>query len=169
MNILVVVASRHGSTHEIAEAIAQELRAPGHTVEVRNAADAGAPETYDAVIIGSAVYMGHWLSEAAHFVDRNRARLAAVPVWLFSSGPVGRDDPHPPGEPTDLDKLMAATQARGHRTFVGKLDKSNLGLGERLVVKMVGVQEGDFRDWEAIRDWAREIVIALQDAVTLGV
>jgi menaquinone-dependent protoporphyrinogen oxidase len=65
--------------------------------------------------------------------------------------------------------MMAATQARGHRTFVGKLDKSNLGLGERLVVKMVGVQEGDFRDWEAIRDWAREIVIALQDAVTLGV
>ena len=165
MNILVAVASRHGSTREIAEAIADELRKSGHAIDVRNAAEVGDAEMYDAVIIGSAVYMGNWLPEASHFVDRNQKSLAAVPVWLFSSGPVGREDPQPKGDPIHLDKLMEAAQARGHRIFVGKLDKSSLGRGERLIAKMVRAPEGDFRDWEAIHGWTREIVTALQAPV----
>ena len=64
MNILVAVASRHGSTHEIAEVLAQELRTSGHAVAVRNARDVGDAEMYDAVVIGSAAYMGNWLPEA---------------------------------------------------------------------------------------------------------
>ena len=166
MTILVAAASRHGSTHEIAEAIAQELRTTGHAVEVRNAGDVGDAARYDAVIIGSAVYMGNWLPEARDFVDRNRERLQAVPVWLFSSGPLGQDDPQPHGDPTHLDEVMQATRARGHRIFVGKLDKSELGLGERLATKMVKAPEGDFRDWEAIRGWADEIATALDSSAS---
>jgi menaquinone-dependent protoporphyrinogen oxidase len=105
--------------------------------------------------------MGNWLPEARDFVDRNRQRLAAVPVWLLSSGPLGQDDPQPHGDPAHLDELMQATHARGHRIFVGKLDKSELGLRERLAAKMVKPPEGDFRDWEAIRAWTDDIATAL--------
>lgn len=56
---------------------------------------------------------------------------------------------------------MQATQARGHRTFVGKLDSENLGFGERLMAKAVKAPEGDFRDWDGIRSWAKEIASAL--------
>jgi menaquinone-dependent protoporphyrinogen oxidase len=151
MNILVVVASRHGSTHEIAEVLAQHLRDAQHTVEVQDAADAGDAAPYDAVIVGSGIYMGSWLAEARRFVALNQNRLATVPVWLFSSGPLGRDDPQPRQDPAHLDDLLQATGARGHQMFVGKLDKSSLGLGERLVTKVVRAPEGDFRDWEAVR------------------
>jgi menaquinone-dependent protoporphyrinogen oxidase len=161
MTILIAVASRHGSTREIADAIAQELRGVGHAVEVRTIEAALTIEGYDAVIIGSAVYMGAWLPAARQFVDRNRLRLAGVPVWLFSSGPLGQAHPHPPGDPNHLDELMAATGAQEHRTFVGKLDTSRLGLGERLIVTMVNAPAGDFRDWAAIRGWADEIAAAL--------
>lgn len=80
MNILVTVASRHGSTLDIAEAIAQELRENGHTVALREADEVRDTAHYGAVIIGSAVYMGNWLPEARRFVERNREMLATVPV-----------------------------------------------------------------------------------------
>ena len=64
MKILIAVASRHGSTHEIAEALARELGTAGHTVDVKLVADSRTVEGYDAAVIGSAVYMGNWLQEA---------------------------------------------------------------------------------------------------------
>jgi menaquinone-dependent protoporphyrinogen oxidase len=67
----------------------------------------------------------------------------------------------PPGDPQDLDELMAATRARGHRLFSGRLDGADLGLGERLIARIVHAPSGDFRDWDAIRTWAREIGSAL--------
>jgi menaquinone-dependent protoporphyrinogen oxidase len=168
MNILITVASKHGSTRGIGDAIADELQRMGLTVGVRNAEDVDDVDGYDAAIVGSAIYMGNWLPEARQFVDRNQSKLATMPVWLFSSGPLGLDDPQPNGDPAHLDALMKETGARDHRIFVGKLDKHGLGLGERLAVKMVKAPEGDFRDWEAIRGWAREIGSALQGPTVAG-
>src|SRR5438445_12319146 len=67
-----------------------------------------------------------------------------MPVSLFSSGPLGSEDPQPKGEPTHIDQLISRTRARGHRTFVGQLDKNERGLGERLIVRAVGAPDGDF-------------------------
>lgn len=55
---------------------------------------------------------------------------------------------------------MQATHARDHRIFAGRLDASTLSLGERVAVRAVRAPEGDFRDWAAIRGWAREIAAA---------
>jgi len=101
--------------------------------------------------------MGHWMKEAVEFVRRNRTALAGMPVWLFSSGPLGEDHPEDMGIPATLDELLEQTGARDHQVFVGRLDKSELGFGERLISKVVKAPEGDFRDWDAIRAWAREI------------
>jgi menaquinone-dependent protoporphyrinogen oxidase len=161
MKILVAVASRHGSTDEIADALALELGTAGHDVDVQTIEDSRTVEGYDAAVIGSAVYMGKWLPQAEQFVDRHQAQLAAMPVWLFSSGPLGSDDPQPKGEPAHLDQLIGRTGARGHRTFVGKLDKGELGFGERLIVRAVGAPDGDFRDWAAINVWADKIAQAV--------
>ena len=57
--------------------------------------------------------------------------------------------------------LIEQTNARGHRVFTGRLDRASLGLGERLITRMVQAPEGDFRDWEAIDAWAREIASEL--------
>jgi menaquinone-dependent protoporphyrinogen oxidase len=158
---LITVSSKHGSTGEIAGAIAAELTAAGHAADVGNAADVESVSGYDAAVIGSAIYMGNWLPEARHFVERTAAGLSGIPVWLFSSGPLGSDHPLPEGDPAKLDELMAETKARGHMTFVGKLDRSRLAMGERLVTRMVKAPEGDFRDWDAIRIWAQSIARTL--------
>jgi menaquinone-dependent protoporphyrinogen oxidase len=159
MRVLIAVASRHGSTHEIAEAIGRELDEQGVQTTLIDAerevrVDVG---SFDGVIVGSAIYMGRWLAGAVEFVDEHSAQLGRVPVWLFSSGPLGATDPQPQTELSDLAGMLELTGARAHRVFVGKLDKHELGFGERLAVKLVKAPEGDFRDWPAIREWADEI------------
>jgi menaquinone-dependent protoporphyrinogen oxidase len=91
-----------------------------------------------------------------------------LPVWLFSSGPLGAENPQPQGDPEGIEELMKKAEASGHRVFVGKLDKSSLGMGERLIVKMVKAPEGDFRDWEEIRAWAAQIAQALPAPAIAG-
>src|SRR5947209_2765614 len=99
MKILIASASRHGSTREIAQALARELRACGHSVAVRAVNEVQSLDGYEAAIVGSAVYMGNWLPEARRFVGEYREQLARIPVWLFSSGPLGTDGPQPANDP----------------------------------------------------------------------
>lgn len=163
MRVLVAVASKHGSTHGIGEAIAEELRAAGFDTDLRAAEEVTSVEGYDAAILGSAIYMGNWMSEARGMVDRLAPRLVHLPVWLFSSGPIGAgDELKPVGEPAGVAPIVAATKARAHHVFAGKLDKDELGFAERTVSRIIHAPEGDFRDWEAIRAWAREIADALR-------
>jgi menaquinone-dependent protoporphyrinogen oxidase len=43
-------------------------------------------------------------------------------------------------------------------TFAGALDYQNLSWLNKKIMKSKGSPEGDFRDWDAIRAWAREPV-----------
>ncbi|MBV9791338.1 MAG: flavodoxin domain-containing protein [Chloroflexi bacterium] len=164
MTILIAVASKHGSTREIAQAIAEDLRAKELVVDLREAGEIASIDGYDAVMLGSGIYAGSWLPEAKHFAETQRTELARLPVWLFSSGPLG-DDPQPHDDPQKLAAPLGDVVVRDHRIFVGKLDRQNLGFGERLIARVVGVPEGDFRDWDAIHAWAGEIAVALAPAV----
>jgi menaquinone-dependent protoporphyrinogen oxidase len=106
--------------------------------------------------------MGSWLPEARSFAERHRAALAPLPVWLFSSGPLGAPDPQPPTDRRLLAAPLGGVTVRDHQIFVGKLDPAGLGLGERLAAKVVHAPAGDFRDWAAIHAWAKTIAQALR-------
>jgi menaquinone-dependent protoporphyrinogen oxidase len=112
-------------------------------------------------VLGSAVYAGHWLQPARELVDRCGSELAARPVWLFSSGPIG-DPPKPEEDPVDVAEITAATRAREHRVFAGKLVKKQLRFPDKAIVSALRVPEGDFRDWAEIRGWAAGIAGALR-------
>jgi len=168
MAVLVVYASKHGATREIAERVAQTMAAAGHRAQACPVTAVGNLTGYDAFVVGSAVYMGHWQKEATEFVRRNRAVLAGHPVWLFSSGPLGTEptdaqsrDLTVTAEPKELAELTEAIHPRGHRVFFGALDPGRLGLGERAIRKLPAARaimpEGDFRDWAQIEAWARSI------------
>ena len=167
MHILVAVASRHGSTLEIAETVAAVLRARGFEVTVASPSAVADPAGYDAVVLGSAVYAGHWLEPAAAFVHGHAEELRGRPVWLFSSGPLGD-----PG--TSLERRMAAVSpgvelaqacgAREHRAFGGKLARDDLSPLQRLGTRVVGGLVGDWRPWEEIQAWAGAIADQLAHA-----
>jgi menaquinone-dependent protoporphyrinogen oxidase len=160
MKILVTAASRHGSTTQIGEWVAAVLRSHGHDADVLAPGRVTSLSGYGAVVLGSAVYMGGWLKEAKSFANRFRGDLADRRVWLFSSGPVG--DPLVPADQlVKLGDLLTRSGAVAHRMFSGSLDATALSIRERIAVRAIGVSAGDYRDWDAIAEWASAIAEAL--------
>jgi menaquinone-dependent protoporphyrinogen oxidase len=154
--ILVSAGSKHGSTAEIADRIAAVLTERGHDTDIAAPEDVTDLSGYDAVVLGSAVYAGHWVASAKQLADRI-AELSPQPeTWIFSSGPIG-DPPKPEEDPVDVAPILEATSARDHHVFSGKIDKAKLSFGERAIVVAVRAPEGDFRDWNDIESWANEI------------
>jgi menaquinone-dependent protoporphyrinogen oxidase len=164
--VWVVVASKYGATREIGEAIADELGKASHDAALKDAEGLDGLQDADAIVLGSAIYAGKWLQPADSLVREGAAELASRPVWLFSSGPVGEPPKPEEAEPEDIDEALKATGARGHAIFAGKLDYEAIGKVERLLVKALKAPEGDFRDWDAIREWARSVAAELADAET---
>ena len=162
MRVLVVAASRHDGTREIAEAIANGLTRRGVEAEARGVDHVADLAAFDAVVVGSAIYMGRWLKTAREFVSEHEVELSSLPVWLFSSGPLGPPD-HliPEGESADVPLLVDRVRAREHRVFAGRLERASLGFAERAAVKAVHAPEGDCRDWDAIDAFAGEIASEL--------
>ncbi len=161
MRILVSTASKHGSTAEIGREIAGVLTEAGLEVDVVAPDGVKSLDGYDAVVLGSAIYVGQWLAPARDLVERLADELTARPVWLFSSGPIG-DPPKPEEDPDEIAELLEITHARAHVTFAGKVDRSELGLGEKVIVAAVRTPEGDFRPWADVRAWATGIAEALR-------
>jgi menaquinone-dependent protoporphyrinogen oxidase len=112
-------------------------------------------------VLGSAVYYGKWLPPALAFARTHASALAHRPVWLFSSGPLG-DPPRPDGDSSGLDPRDLIPGARDHVVFGGRIDRGLLGTRERLVTRVVGADEGDFRDWKEIASWAASIADELR-------
>lgn len=174
MHVLVAYASRHGATQGIAERVAETLRASGLEVEALGVKEVKSLAGYDAFVIGSAAYMFHWEKDASSFVRRHREEIAAKPVWLFSSGPLGTEPLDEQGRdqkvtaiPKEIPDLIGAVNAREHRVFFGAYEQGRkpVGLAERFVNRMPAARDalphGDFRDWPEIEAWAREIAAEL--------
>jgi len=163
--VLVAVASKHGSTLEIAEVIAEELRTANFEVTLQDLQDKNEVSEigeYSAVILGSAIYAGSWLPPAKDFAEQHQLVLAKLPVWVFSSGPLDKDDSKPHDDPTKLASSLGEVKIQEHHIFLGKLDLADLNFGERLITRLVKSPTGDFRDWVEIREWAQEIAKELR-------
>ena len=150
----VIFASRHGGTREIAESIAEELVACGLEVELLEAAEVENLGRYDAVVLGSAIYAGRWLKPARRLLARHSEQLAQKPLWLFSSGPLGEPSLPEDPEPAAVSEAAKDLGARDHVVFGGKLEPDGLKNRERLLVNALKAPFGDWREWDAIREWA---------------
>ncbi len=152
--VLVAYATKLGSTSEIAETMAQVLRDGGHRALALPAHDIRSLGDWDAVILGSAVYAAHWQRDARRFTERFQDELKARPLWLFSGGPLDRrlaraDQPITPYAA----EITAGLGARAHRTFGGRLAPDAAVAPQVLQTHRIG----DFRDWQAIVEYAYRI------------
>ena len=153
MRILVVVASRHGATWEIGEVVADALASYGHLVDQRAPEDVDSLDGYDGVVLGSAVYLAHWMASAREFAERFAEQLQRVPVWMFSSG-LATQPAASANSPHELMAMRDQIGARGHRSFRGRLDRAILTFAERAAIAGARAREGDHRDMAAVRAWA---------------
>ena len=179
MKVLVAYSSRHGATAGIAEHIATHLSGVGVPAEAVSVDKVTDLDEYDAVVLGASAYMFRWQKEAVRFARNHAEHLAAHPLWLFSSGPLGTDlvnnkdvDVLVASRPKEFDEIAGLLHPIAERVFFGKYDPSArpIGLSERLIRTMPAARDnlaaGDFRDWPAIEEWAQEIAAALKGTAT---
>lgn len=146
-HILVAYATKPGSTVEVAEAIAAPLRDGGHEVDVGPAADVSALDGYGAVVLGGALYMGHWHQDAVRFLNRHRLALKEIPLAVFAIGPKTLAEADVAASREQLDralKAVAELTPAAVAIFGGVVDPSRLRFA-------------DARDWDAISAWGHEV------------
>jgi menaquinone-dependent protoporphyrinogen oxidase len=162
--VLITYASKYGSTGGVADAIGEELCSRELAADVLLIKNAVKPiSSYQGVVIGSAIYRGKWLFEAVDFVKKNRDILSCVPVAYFLvcmtlSHPTEKNRAEVLAYMDPILKAVPEIKPVEIGTFAGALDYGNLSWLYKKIVKSKGASEGDFRDWNAIRTWAREPV-----------
>ncbi|MDO5727584.1 MAG: flavodoxin domain-containing protein [Bowdeniella nasicola] len=167
MKVLVVAASEHGATTEVGEAIVAELERLGHEAMLIPPQDVDDLNGIDAIVLGSAVYMTQWMESARNFVQRFRPQLREIPLWTFSCGLAGV----PKGnvqDPRRVGPVLLSVNPIDHEVFKGRLDLGKLNLRERTVARLGHAPEGDYREWDKIRAWAKEIGTILREQEALG-
>lgn len=169
MRVHVIVASRHGATSEIGAAIRDTLRDRGLDVDLVELDRTAPPDLRfgpdDVIVLGSAIYAGSWIKAARHLLERYEDEIKHHRTWLFSSGPLGDRHNAEGMDPTRLATMALDTGAVDHHIFAGRLDRSQLGRGERLIAAAVRAPDGDFRDWAEVEAWANEVADAVATPV----
>lgn len=176
--VLVAYASWTGSTEEVAEVIADVLRDSGARAEVRPASDVDDLDGYGAVVLGTAVRAGRVHRDAVGFTRRHRRTLARLPVAHFVVCMTMKDDTEesratslgflkklreeaPEVEPVDVGLFAGALPSTDE-------ELKTKPLAVRLMMKMMKVEGGDFRDWAAIKAWAGQLSSKLAGGATAG-
>lgn len=162
-SILVAYASSFSTTAEVADVIGIALRDATTHVTMQSVLDADDPEQYDAVVLGSPIYNGQWLPEAAYWLQAQQEALRRMPVAFFLTCMVLYQD-------TPTSRRTAAAYAQTVRQlaptvqpidtgmFAGCLRYRNLAPLERTRFWLVSrLPSGDFRDPRAMRTWAARI------------
>jgi menaquinone-dependent protoporphyrinogen oxidase len=170
-DVLVAYGTKHGATVEIAACIAATLRDAGVDVELLPADHVRSIDPYGAVVLGSAVYMLRWRRDARRLLRQALDRPPERPVWLFSSGPLDRDAGRDDAKVVSA-KVRSAVDRPGvidHTVFGGRYPLEPSNLVERSMLKRApSPGERDFRDWDAIEDWARGIARRLAQLSSAG-
>ncbi len=160
-SILLAYAPRYGSTQEVTEAITAALRQAGLEVDIQPMQAVRTLATYDAVVLGAAIYNAKWHPDAHRFLSQHQEALRQRLVAIFALGPLSDSDTAMRNSRRQLDKELAEypwLKPVAVEMFAGKYDPSKPGLGffERLLPAR------DHRDWEAIRAWANALAAQLQ-------
>ncbi len=157
--ILIAYATKHGSTHEVAETVAARLTEAGVVTHTAPAARVASLDAFDAVVLGAPLYMGRLHGDARTFLRRFRRELEGKPFAVFALGPTKDEEQQWEGARTQLDRALAGVSPVAVGVFGGAI------VPETLHFPFAHLPAGDLRDWDAIEEWAH----ALPDALGLRI
>jgi menaquinone-dependent protoporphyrinogen oxidase len=170
--ILVVYASWAGSTANVAETVGLTLSNDGIPVDVRPVEEIkGSADlnSYRAVVAGSAIRAGKPHPDMLAFLKANGDVLSRAPVAYFVVCLTMQEDTEENrctvrGYLDELLEKVPQVQPVGIGLFAGALNFKKLPLPMRLIMKAMKAEEGEFYDWDAVRQWVNDIRPALTGA-----
>ena len=178
MNVLIVYASVHGSTAEVAAYMGRVLKNYNVSVTVSHVDDVQSVKKYDTFILGSAVHGGMWLPGLSHFISRFEDTLAERTTYLFLTCIVALEEN---GKAQARERYVLPNTIRrinipaeNIEAFAGKLNWDEISGNERWLLMTrydggdlpIDRSESDYRDWQDITDWVQHIAgkLALKPA-----
>jgi menaquinone-dependent protoporphyrinogen oxidase len=171
MNILIAYATAHGSTAGVAQEIGRVLEERGLNVTVANVKEVRSVKEYDVLVLGSAIHSGAWLPELTSFFHAFEADLPSKPIYFWVSCIRALEQY---GEEHVLEyyldqETLNRLHVRNIAIFPGKLNLESTDWNERwtLAARYDGSTwpssfDGDYRDWEKVRNWSNRIASELQ-------
>jgi menaquinone-dependent protoporphyrinogen oxidase len=154
---LIAYASRAGSTAEVAEFLGDVLRTAGLDVDVRSVKDAADITSYDSLVLGTAIWAGKPLPEMRRFVADQRDALSGKPVAYFIQCDLLREDT-PANRQIALGYVLPLRELHepvNVGLFAGRRDFSAVHpLLKWVLMHVLRLAEGDWRDWEQMKAWA---------------
>lgn len=177
IKVLVAYASTHGSTQEVAEAVAVTLREHALTVDLQRARDVRTLAGYSAVVLGAPLYMFHLHKDALRFLSRHQKALSGgLPMAIFAGGPIASGDGNAFVDEDawqevhkQLDQELAKfpwLRPLAVEVIGGKFDPSRLRFPWNMLPALRQMPPSDLRDWEAIRAWAGSLAMQLQPVLS---
>ncbi|HET9908217.1 MAG TPA: flavodoxin domain-containing protein [Anaerolineales bacterium] len=163
--ILVTYATRTSSTAEVANAVSEVLRTRGYSVDVKSVKAKPSLEGYHGVILGSAIRMGTWLPEMLAFIRSNQTQLNRIPTAIFTVHILntGSDDTSRAARDTYTIPVRQLINPVDEAFFAGSIDLTKLSFVDRVLTRlMVGDASpkiGDFREWDRVHAWAKEVQV----------
>jgi menaquinone-dependent protoporphyrinogen oxidase len=158
-DVLVVYASKHGSTEQVARKVAEKLRDAGYTTRVEQARAIKDLESCRAVVVGGSIYMGRWHHGARTFLRRHRKALRMLPFAVFALGPGENTEKAFADSRAQLDHALARfgdLEPRAVAVFGGVIEPRSFHF------PLNHLKERDLRDWDEIRAWARSLPAELE-------
>ena len=163
--VLVAYATKHGSTREVAQAIAETLADAGLVAEVRPAAEVEEVEPYAAVVLGGSLYMTRWHADAVRFLRRHAPTLRGRALAVYAMGPLTLAEHDVAGAREQLERALRhvpEVEPAETAIFGGVIDPALLRFPFSLM------PASDARDPEAIEAWARKVAALAEAGATVG-
>ncbi len=174
MKALVVYGSRYGTAAEIAQEIARVIEEEGVDVDLKEDKNVKKldPYPYDLIIVGSGIKMGKWTKDSIKFLKKNKNILKDKKVALFVSCGAANEEKSREMGWNDYLKKVVDENLEGEPVDMGlfgsKYDpQAKQGLMYKMTMKFWkkdledkgfdADKAYDFRDWDEIRDWARNL------------
>lgn len=137
MNIIIIYATKHGSTGKIVDIIKDKLIEHEVTIINLNREEAPEPSQYDRILIGGSVYMGRLQKKTSQFLQKHHDKLLNKEIGLFLCG-MTEDE-------KEIEELIKRVfpedlleHARAADLLGGEFLLDKLNFFERFIVKKVG-------------------------------
>ncbi len=160
--ILVTYDTKHGATSVVAKKVFDTLcdNASVDLVFVENLDPAEIPN-YDAIVIGSPIYIGKWLPGIKKLLKRHHEAIETLPFAFFITCTyIGEDTPERQAyaKETYVEKNLAKytdVQPLDIGILGGQFTFDELYPVELFLMKLAKFEEGDFIDNATIETWAK--------------
>jgi menaquinone-dependent protoporphyrinogen oxidase len=161
--VLVAYGSWAGSTAQVAESVAgilEEAGVPASTCPANTVLDLS---PYRAVVLGSAIHAGQLHGDVQTFLAMHQKALSQMPVAYFVVCMTMKDDTEENRRTVEgylkvLHDKYPDIHPVAQGLFAGVMDFSKLSFFFRTMMKVMKLEEGDYRDSKAIRSWTVGLV-----------